>query len=188
MELDQLIVRIEADARPLMSALNGVESTANRSLQSVASLGDVLARNFTSAATRGENLADILRGLLSDLSRITLRETIINPAGNLLSGLIGGLFGRAGGGSVSPDTPYWVGERGPELFVPSSAGRIESSGSSNVLAAPIVTLNIDARGADSATAAHLQQVAADIQTRTFNAVFAAMERGGRYARMAGRRS
>lgn len=186
MELDQLIVRIEADARPLLSTLNGVDATASRSLRHVANLGDVLANNFASAATRGENLAEILRGLLSDLSRVTLRETLINPAGNLISGLIGSLFGRSGGGSVSADTPYWVGERGPELFVPSSAGRIENS-ASGTGAMPSVTLNIDARGADSAAAARLQQAAADIQNRTFNAVFAAMERGGRYARMSGRR-
>ena len=47
----------------------------------------------------------------------------------LLSGLIGslGLPGRATGGTVSPMRPYLVGERGPELFVPASAGRVEPS-------------------------------------------------------------
>ena len=45
----------------------------------------------------------------------------------LLSGLLGGLGlpGRATGGSVSPARPYLVGERGPELFVPTSAGQVE---------------------------------------------------------------
>lgn len=35
-----------------------------------------------------------------------------------------GLPGRATGGLVAPDRPYRVGERGPELFVPNSAGTI----------------------------------------------------------------
>jgi len=48
--------------------------------------------------------------------------------GGLLSGLFGSLFGgapgRATGGPVAPGRPYMVGERGPELFVPTSAGSI----------------------------------------------------------------
>jgi hypothetical protein len=55
--------------------------------------------------------------------------------GGLLSfanGLLGSLLGspgRATGGPVSPNRPYWVGERGPELFVPTSAGSIAPAGS-----------------------------------------------------------
>ena len=33
-------------------------------------------------------------------------------------------YGQASGGPVSPNIPYIVGERGPEMFVPSGAGRI----------------------------------------------------------------
>ena len=46
---------------------------------------------------------------------------------NFASGLpvIGNLFGkRAGGGPVSSGAPYLVGERGPELFIPSSSGQV----------------------------------------------------------------
>ena len=46
----------------------------------------------------------------------------------LFSQLIGsflGLPGRATSGLVGPDRPYLVGERGPEVFVPTSAGHIE---------------------------------------------------------------
>jgi phage-related minor tail protein len=34
--------------------------------------------------------------------------------------------GRATGGPVSPGRPYVVGERGPELFVPTASGRVET--------------------------------------------------------------
>ena len=37
---------------------------------------------------------------------------------------------RQHGGSVGAGRPYLVGERGPELFVPSRSGRIEPNGSS----------------------------------------------------------
>lgn len=49
--------------------------------------------------------------------------------GGLISGTVGsllGLPGRATGGPVSPGQAFLVGESGPEIFVPSSAGRIES--------------------------------------------------------------
>ena len=38
-----------------------------------------------------------------------------------------GLPGRATGGPVAPGRGYLVGERGPELFVPTSAGRVEAA-------------------------------------------------------------
>ena len=44
-----------------------------------------------------------------------------------LAGLLG-LPGRATGGPVSPGRAYVVGERGPELFVPTSSGRVEAAG------------------------------------------------------------
>ena len=43
------------------------------------------------------------------------------------SALLGGLFGlpgRATGGPVAPGAAYLVGERGPEMFVPTSSGQI----------------------------------------------------------------
>lgn len=50
-------------------------------------------------------------------------------AGGLLAGLTalaGGQPGRATGGPVSPGQAYMVGERGPELFVPTASGRVET--------------------------------------------------------------
>ena len=47
--------------------------------------------------------------------------------GGLISGLLGGFFGRASGGSVSKGSPYMVGENGPELFVPNQSGQIQQS-------------------------------------------------------------
>src|SRR3546814_6625880 len=54
-------------------------------------------------------------------------------AGGLLSlaGAVGGLFGlpgRATCGNVTGGSAYMVGERGPEIFVPTSSGRVETMG------------------------------------------------------------
>lgn len=49
--------------------------------------------------------------------------------GSLLGSILG-LPGRATGGPVAPGRGYLVGERGPELFVPTAAGRIETGSGS----------------------------------------------------------
>ncbi len=189
MELETLIVRIEADSKPLQSALGTLSRDADRSMGAIARMGDRIGTSFASAAVRGENLGQILRGLMQDLANTTLRETVINPLGDFLGSAIGSLFGRATGGSVSAGTPYLVGERGPEVFVPDGAGRIDPQAAGSSSASGVnVNFSIDARGADAGAAERLRQAAADIEQRTFAAVFAAMERGGRYARISGRRS
>lgn len=44
--------------------------------------------------------------------------------GSVFTGIFGALFGRASGGPVLANKPYIVGEKRPELFVPSTSGRI----------------------------------------------------------------
>lgn len=63
-------------------------------------------------------------------------------------GSIMGLPGRANGGPVDAMTPYMVGEKGPELFVPRSAGTIVPNGQLGGGAAN-VTYNINAVDAAS---------------------------------------
>lgn len=44
--------------------------------------------------------------------------------GSIFTSVFSSLFGRASGGPVMANTPYIVGEKRPEIFVPSTAGRI----------------------------------------------------------------
>jgi hypothetical protein len=44
--------------------------------------------------------------------------------GGIVGDLFGGIVGRYTGGPVTQNSPYLVGERGPELFVPSTSGRV----------------------------------------------------------------
>ncbi|MBV9930404.1 MAG: tail tape measure protein [Alphaproteobacteria bacterium] len=82
----------------------------------------------------------------------------------LASQLIGallGLPGRAGGGPVAPGRAYLVGERGPELFVPTASGRVEAGGGA---AAPrdirmSITVNAPAGAEPEALAKSSRQVA-----------------------------
>ena len=64
--------------------------------------------------------------------------------GDALAGLVGGLPGRGTGGPVSPGRAYVVGERGPELFVPSSSGRVEVGGGSGGVREVRVAITVNA--------------------------------------------
>lgn len=85
--------------------------------------------NFTSgmedafvqfAQTGKLSFKSLANSIIADLIRIAVRRAIVAAIG----GPLGSLFGMANGGSAMAGTPYMVGERGPELFVPSSAGKI----------------------------------------------------------------
>lgn len=115
-------------------------------------------RGFIDDLLEGKDAAEafgnVLRNIGNQLINMGL-SSLFSPAG------LGGLFGgfRANGGPVSSGRSYIVGERGPELFTPSSGGRIIANhdlggGGANVTFAP----QIDARGADVAAVARLEEV------------------------------
>jgi phage-related minor tail protein len=62
---------------------------------------------------------------------------------SITGGLLGGIF-RAEGGPVKAGGSYIVGERGPEMFVPNSGGRIVPN--SNIGGSTNVVVNVDASG------------------------------------------
>jgi hypothetical protein len=132
------------------SAAQGTEGL-QRMQQAADQLGFSFSSAFEDAIVRGEELSSVLQGLAQDIARIAIRTTVTQPLGNAFSDLIGGidlsgLFGdggtttgaavptsqgglgqplpRAAGGPVEAGQPYVVGERGRELFVPQSDGRI----------------------------------------------------------------
>src|SRR3954467_10946611 len=92
-------------------------------------------------------------------------ELLGGTGGGGLAGLIGSLFGgapgRATGGPVSPGRPYWVGERGPELFVPASAGSVAAAGGGGGVreVRVAITVNAGAGEAPRALAQSSRQVA-----------------------------
>lgn len=79
-------------------------------LKSIANFGDwiwdLFKAGLAGIANLGSMIWDVIKGALSSIGRI---------------------FGFAGGGSVSGGVPIIVGERGPELFVPSGSGSIISN-------------------------------------------------------------
>jgi lambda family phage tail tape measure protein len=76
---------------------------------------------------------DFANSIIADFARIEARKALTSvmsgatPGGSVLGSLFNfgkSLFGFANGGSLMAGMPAIVGERGPELFIPSSAGKI----------------------------------------------------------------
>jgi len=77
-----------------------------------------------------------------------------------------GFPGRATGGPVAPGRAYMVGERGPELFVPTASGRIETGGAAGGSAREVriaITINAAAGEAPATLAKSSRQVARAIR-------------------------
>ncbi|HEX7040438.1 MAG TPA: hypothetical protein VF202_10015, partial [Trueperaceae bacterium] len=105
------------------------DSLADAFLGAEVNFGNMLKRMAAQAAASG--LINVIAGAF--------------PAGGFgakVLGFLGFGGGRAQGGEISPGRFYMVGERGPELIAPRSAGTVIPNHKLGGL-----TINVDARGA-----------------------------------------
>jgi len=77
---------------------------------------------------------------------------LASTLGSLLTVLAGGAPGRATGGPVAPGRAYRVGERGPELFVPTASGRVVPGGGGDTRPPRDVRVSITVAGGAGAGA------------------------------------
>jgi phage-related minor tail protein len=153
--------------------------------QGVDRAGSGIERALARAAVTGkfgfEDLRRVALSALADIAAGALRSDIgalFGGSGSLagaltssIGSLFGGVPGRATGGSVTSGSAYIVGERGPELFVPTAAGRVETMAGGR--GGPVsVTINVAA--ARDATPALMQQTG----TQVARAVRQALQRAG----------
>ena len=101
------------------------------------------------------NMKDLARSVIQDLIAIQMKAAAMKFLGMAFSAFSGGGFGTgssfgnqdlggflAEGGPADANTPYIVGERGPELFIPRSSGTvIPNNQMSNVGSSTNVTNN-----------------------------------------------
>jgi tape measure domain-containing protein len=82
-----------------------------------------LVNGISAAITGAQSLQNVLSNVLKDIGQMLISFGIRSLLGGVNIGGIP-LVGKAAGGPVTGNTPYMVGERGPELFVPGSSGTI----------------------------------------------------------------
>lgn len=143
-ELDSLVIDVRANTAGFTADIGQMRNNFDSVLvDGFSRAGDTLERGLLGAIRRGNlGFEDLRRTALNVVGDIAA-QAVRNGLGSIADGggtdagggipglgsLIGSLFGlpgRATGGPVAPGRGYVVGERGPELFVPTSAGRVES--------------------------------------------------------------
>lgn len=167
-EIERLVVAVRADTRAFASDIATMRAELDGPFATgLERAGSALERGLAGAIQRGkfgfEDLRRVALSALSEIASAALRSGLDSlgggaqgGAGGLLGGL-GGLLGsvlgapgRATGGPVSPGHAYRVGERGPELFVPTSSGRIETGGPAQSSTPIRLTIHVSDHGRGSA--------------------------------------
>lgn len=182
-EIDRLMVSVRADtqgfARDVAEMRAGLEGPLAAGAERA---GRAIEHGLLRAVRTGklgfEDLRRVAMGVMDAIARDAIRAGLGalgggGGGGGLLGGvlsvagaLFGGAPGRATGGPVSPGRAYRVGERGPELFVPTSSGRVIAAGGSGTGRDVRVTINVNApdAGAPQALQRSARQIARNVRS------------------------
>jgi len=171
-QVDELLIEVRASTRGFAADIAEMRSNIDNSLiDGFGKAGDVLERGLLGAIRKGSlGFEDLQRSASRALDQIAAQALQLgldqlfkgggqqsSGLGGLLGGIVGSLFGlpgRATGGPVSPGRGYVVGERGPEVFVPTNAGRIENIAPSSQQARDVrVAINLNQPRGSSVPAA-----------------------------------
>lgn len=139
-DIEELVLRVRADtgafARDVTAMRGELEGPLAAGVERAGrSIENALGRAIRTGKFGFDDLKRVALTALGEIASAALRS-ILSPGGQqggqggigtILSSLVagaGGAPGRSHGGPVSAGRPYWVGERGPELFVPGAGGRV----------------------------------------------------------------
>ena len=133
-DLDALALSVRADKESFARDVATMRGTLSGALtEGAVAAGRGIESALRRAARTGrvefEDLARVAGRALGEIAASALQLDGGLGLGSVVSGAGAGLLGlpgRATGGPVSPGQAYMVGERGPEVFVPSSSGRVEN--------------------------------------------------------------
>ena len=146
---NQLLTVTSEKTTDISNGLKNNKTDADKLAESFGKIGDTIATGISDALIDAINgtktLGESLRNIVNELATSFLRLGINSMLKSTGSKLFANLPGFANGGRPPVNKPSIVGERGPEVFVPSIAGNIIANdklgGSTNN-----VVVNVDASG------------------------------------------
>ena len=163
--------------------------------EAIEDMGKSVSQSLAEMLVNGKgslsSFLNIFKDFIKQLLAKTIELAIINRAINSILRLEGTtaelptLPARAGGGTVQRGRPYMVGERGPEMFVPNTGGRIvanhnlPSGGGTTV-----VNQNLNfSTGIQNTVRAEVLSMLPAIQESTLQAVVDQKRRGGSFGQL-----
>ncbi len=179
-EIERMVVSVRADTAAFARDVGEMRGVLDGPLvagadQAGRMIEDSLMRAIRKGKIGFEDLRQVVLAVMAEIAAAAVRGGLDalfgrSPGGgsgggangllSLATSLFSGAPGRATGGPVSPGRAYMVGERGPELFVPTGAGRVEASGNGGARDVRIsISVNARAGEAPEALARSGRQVA-----------------------------
>jgi tape measure domain-containing protein len=166
------------EARKFENVIESIDTKSNAVADSLSDFASSFAGDMLRGTKATEALSSAIGRLADGLLNSSINALISGLAGGFGGGAGGGYFGsggftnflsfggpRATGGPVSSSKAYMVGERGPEMFVPSTAGKIvpsrEMGGGGSVF-------NIDARGAQAGVGEEIRRALAEYDRQAYS--------------------
>lgn len=143
-EIERLMIAVRADTQGFARDVAVMRGTLDGPFgEGVERAGRLLESTLVRALRTGklgfEDLKRVALSVMAEIAAAAIRNGIgsiggigggasghggLFSLGSALVGSVLGLPGRATGGPVAPGRGYLVGERGPEVFVPTSSGQI----------------------------------------------------------------
>ena len=168
-------------------------------------VGDKVLDAFLRGKSGALDFKAILRELIISIQKTIIQTLILDQVNKFVKNAITGIFapkvpgggtnvgahgGSAGGGTVQQGRPELVGERGPELFVPNSAGSIKTNADTKSAmgggGGVSITQNLNfAVGITNTVRAEVMNMLPAIQQSTVQAVADAKQRGGKFSKAFG---
>jgi phage-related minor tail protein len=174
-QIDSLVVSVRADTAAFARDVDTMRGSLEGPLEAgVSRAGNAIESALTRAVRTGklgfDDLKTVALAAMSEIALSAIRGGLSSLFGNdsgggisllgSLASLFGGAPGRATGGPVSPGRAYMVGERGPELFVPTSSGSVMANAGGVARGVNIaISINAPASTAPAALQQSSRQVA-----------------------------
>jgi phage-related minor tail protein len=185
-EIERLLISVRADtsifARDVAAMRAQLEGPfAAGAEQAGRALETALVRALRTGKLGFEDLKRVALSAMAEIASSAIRSGIGailggGNAGGGIGGTIGTLLsalagapGRAHGGAVSPGRAYLVGERGPELFLPTASGRVETGIPAGRDIRMSITINAPAGGEARALAQSGRQLARAVRQALLSA-------------------
>ena len=142
-EINNILGETKNKTDAIVDSTKGVKTAFEQIGDSIATgVSDALVGAINGTKSLGEAAKSIVNDLANSLLRLGI-NTLLKSTG---FGIFSNLPGFANGGRPPVGKPSIVGERGPELFVPSTAGTIIPNHSLGTAVTNNIVVNVDASG------------------------------------------
>lgn len=170
-EIERLVIGVRADTSGFARDVDTMRATLEGPFASGAdragrAVETALARAVRTGKLGFDDLRAVALSAMGEIAAVAIKGgigSVLGSAGGGLAGVLTGLLGlpgRATGGPVSPGRAYLVGERGPEVFVPTTSGQVAVPGGDGARDVRVaITINAGSGNAPEAMARSSRQVA-----------------------------